>query len=244
METGHHGKIHNLAEIKKYIEELEVSFTKILQGIDLPDEEGDTWAQKVLQQLTEQKNSLNAIAPWLLFSSFPPKFGDLIPELPSIPTLRQVALIEQLLLQRLVSCYDPANSEEENEWLNSYRTAITEATRRAKEVILTIEQLSAKCMSLSDMEYDFLFDQSQNLLSIGYNAEEHRRDNSYYDLLASEARLTTFVGIAQGKLPQASWFALGRQLTNIGASPVLLSWSGSMFEYLMPLLVMPNYENT
>src|SRR4029077_19648047 len=84
----------------------------------------------------------------------------------------------------------------------------------------------------------------QNLLSIGYNVEEHRCDNSYYDLLASEARLTTFVGIAQGKLPQESWFALGRQLTSQGSSPVLLSWSGSMFEYLMPLLVMPSYENT
>ncbi len=85
---------------------------------------------------------------------------------------------------------------------------------------------------------------SQNLLSIGYNVEEHRKDSSYYDLLASEARLTTFVGIAQGKLPQESWFALGRQLTNSGTAPILLSWSGSMFEYLMPLMVMPTYENT
>ena len=84
----------------------------------------------------------------------------------------------------------------------------------------------------------------KHLLSIGYNADEHRRDNSFYDLLASEARLCTFVGIAQGKLPQESWFALGRQLTNTGADPILLSWSGSMFEYLMPLLVMPTYENT
>ncbi|MDP4157687.1 MAG: glucoamylase family protein, partial [Bacillota bacterium] len=60
----------------------------------------------------------------------------------------------------------------------------------------------------------------------------------------SEARVTTFVAIAQGKLPQQSWFALGRQLTNHGATPILLSWSGSMFEYLMPLLIMPSYENT
>ena len=71
-----------------------------------------------------------------------------------------------------------------------------------------------------------------------------RRDTSYYDLLASEARLCSFVGIAQGQLPQESWFALGRLLTTAGGEPVLLSWSGSMFEYLMPLLVMPTYENT
>ena len=66
----------------------------------------------------------------------------------------------------------------------------------------------------------------------------------YYDLLASEARLCTFVGIAQGQLPQDSWFALGRLLTTAGGEPMLLSWSGSLFEYLMPLLVMPTYENT
>src|SRR6185436_14663224 len=63
-------------------------------------------------------------------------------------------------------------------------------------------------------------------------------------LLASEARTTAFVAIAQGQLPQASWFALGRLLTTAGGEPALLSWSGSMFEYLMPLLVMPTYAGT
>ncbi|RYD89481.1 MAG: hypothetical protein EOP50_17465, partial [Sphingobacteriales bacterium] len=83
-----------------------------------------------------------------------------------------------------------------------------------------------------------------SLLRIGFNVDEQRKDNSFYDLLASEARLGVFVGIAQGKLPQESWFALGRLLTNSGGDPILLSWSGSMFEYLMPQLVMPSYENT
>ncbi len=94
------------------------------------------------------------------------------------------------------------------------------------------------------MEYDFLFDKARHLLAIGYNVGERRRDASYYDLLASEARLCTFVAIAQGQLPQESWFALGRLLTTASGGPILLSWSGSMFEYLMPLLVMPTYENT
>jgi hypothetical protein len=64
-----------------------------------------------------------------------------------------------------------------------------------------------------------------------------------YDLLASEA-LANFVAIAQGKLSQDSWFALGRMLTTSGGAPVLLSWSGSMFEYLMPALIMPTFDNT
>ena len=70
---------------------------------------------------------------------------------------------------------------------------------------------------------------------LDYNAEEHRKDHSYYDLLASEARLASFVGIAQGKLPQESWFALGQVAYQFRqVNPILLSWSGSMFEYLMP----------
>ena len=90
----------------------------------------------------------------------------------------------------------------------------------------------------------FCSTKTSHLLAIGYNLSERRRDSSYYDLLASEARLCSFVAIAQGQLPQESWFALGRLLTTAGGEPILLSWSGSMFEYLMPLLVMPTYENT
>jgi cyclic beta-1,2-glucan synthetase len=114
----------------------------------------------------------------------------------------------------------------------------------AVEKITAIEKLVLQSGELSRMEYDFLFDRSSHLLAIGYNVDSRRRDTSYYDLLASESRLCSFVGIAQGQLPQESWFALGRLLTIAGGAPVLLSWSGSMFEYLMPLLVMPTYENT
>ncbi|MEW6584095.1 MAG: glucoamylase family protein, partial [Nitrospirota bacterium] len=116
--------------------------------------------------------------------------------------------------------------------------------QRAIERIAAIERLALQSGELSYMEYDFLFDKASHLLAIGYNLSEHRRDSSYYDLLASEARLCSFVAIAQGQLPQESWFALGRLLTTAGGEPILLSWSGSMFEYLMPLLVMPTYEHT
>ncbi len=114
----------------------------------------------------------------------------------------------------------------------------------AAERLTTIERLVLQCGELSRMEYDFLFDRASHLLVIGYDVDSRRRDASYYDLLASEARLCSFVAIAQGQLPQESWFALGRLLTNAGGEPILVSWSGSMFEYLMPLLVMPTYERT
>ncbi|WP_291992084.1 glucoamylase family protein [Candidatus Accumulibacter sp. ACC003] len=107
-----------------------------------------------------------------------------------------------------------------------------------------IERLARQCLQLARMEYDFLYDKARHLLRIGYNVGEHREDAGYYDLLASEARLCNFVAIAQGQVPQESWFALGRLLTGTGSEPALLSWSGSMFEYLMPLLVMPTYDHT
>ncbi len=115
---------------------------------------------------------------------------------------------------------------------------------RAKEKIDLIEELCKQTAGFAEMEYGFLYDRSRHLQTVGYDIEDRRQDSSYYDLLASEARLSSFVAIARDQVPQESWFALGRLLTTVDGEPVLLSWSGSMFEYLMPLLVMPSYENS
>ena len=245
LENNYPQKTDSAIEAKLYLDELENEFTKIIIDADFePGSYEEIWSQKVLSQIKNIKKEITSLIAWLLLPEVPEKFKHLIPDLPAIPTIKQLARIEQSLLQKIVTAYTTDNTEEENKWLNQFRTFITEAGRRGKEILLTLEQLALKCRALSVIDYDFLYDRSQHLLTIGYNADEHRRDNSYYDLLASEARLTTFVAIAQGKLPQESWFSLGRQLTNLGTTPILLSWSGSMFEYLMPLLVMPTYENT
>ena len=107
-----------------------------------------------------------------------------------------------------------------------------------------VDALVARCRQLSEMEFEFLYDRSRELLSIGYNVAAHRRDVGCYDLLASEARLVSFLLIARGHLPQEHWFSLGRLLTHRDGERVLLSWSGSMFEYLMPELLMPAYPDT
>ncbi len=116
--------------------------------------------------------------------------------------------------------------------------------KRAIERIAGLERLGARSSDLARMDYDFLYDPTRHLLSVGYHVEDRKLDPSSYDLLASEARLCYFTAIARGQIPQESWFSLGRLLTTIGGKPILLSWSGSMFEYLMPLLVMPTYANT
>src|SRR5881296_4550362 len=88
------------------------------------------------------------------------------------------------------------------------------------------------------MDFDFLFDPMRKLFAIGYRVTDGSLDPGRYDLLASEARLASFVAIAKGDVPVSHWFRLGRSLTPVELDSVLVSWSGSMFEYLMPGLVM------
>jgi cyclic beta-1,2-glucan synthetase len=207
------------------------------------NEDMNWWAQSLIKQCRSASDELVLFAPWVLLSDVPKKFI-LLPEISGIPTIYEVSQMHVNVLPQVQKHYSPENSKEENGWLDALVTHLNNASGRAKKRIEIAHQLAEQCNDLSDMEYDFLYDKSQNLLVIGYNPEEHRRDMSFYDLLASEARLGIFVAIAQGKIPQESWFSLGRQLTNTVGAPILLSWSGSMFEYLMPLLIMPTYRNT
>lgn len=95
-----------------------------------------------------------------------------------------------------------------------------------------------------EMDFTFLYDERRKLFSIGYHTTASTFDNSYYDLLASEARLASFVAIAKGDVPVEHWFHLGRALTSDKGVRALVSWSGSMFEYLMPVLVTQSYPFT
>ncbi len=115
---------------------------------------------------------------------------------------------------------------------------------RARERLALIDRLIDRCRVLAAMDFEFLYDAAGGLLTIGYDVGERRRDPACYDLLASEARLASFLLIAQGQVPQKHWFALGRLLTSHGGHMSLISWSGSMFEYLMPQLIMPSYPDT
>jgi cyclic beta-1,2-glucan synthetase len=97
---------------------------------------------------------------------------------------------------------------------------------------------------VNSIDFRFLYDEGKDLFAIGFNVDAGRRDTSYYDLLASEARLGSLCAIALGQLPERHWFSLGRGLTEAPGGKALLSWTGTMFEYLMPLLVMRSYPGT
>ncbi|HUO46132.1 MAG TPA: glycosyl transferase, partial [Acidimicrobiia bacterium] len=110
---------------------------------------------------------------------------------------------------------------------------------RHEELESRLAQLGERTAGMARaMDFSFLMNPENKLLAVGYRVLELALDQSHYDLLASEARLASFVGIAKGDLPASHWFRLGRSMTPMGTDAALISWSGSMFEYLMPMLVM------
>ena len=112
-----------------------------------------------------------------------------------------------------------------------------------------LHALAGRASLLADeMRFDFLYDRRRRIFTIGYRLADAdgpgRADASFYDLLASEARLASFVAIAKGDVPQHHWFHLGRLVTNVDGRATLMSWGGTMFEYLMPLLLMRSFPGT
>ena len=219
--------------------ELVAHFTAV--DSETPAGETRLWAQALDRQCADLRDDLIVLAPWLKLEA-PPRLPDEFPGAHGIPTLRELAALHRESPIAIVR--DADSSPEAQEALDALDGSIAEGARQASARMAALNELAAQITELAAMDYDFLFDKVRRQLVIGYNVAQLRRDESYYDLLASESRLCNFVAIAQGKLPQESWFALGRLLTSAGGEPVLLAWSGSMFEYLMPLLVMPTYENT
>ena len=210
------------------------------------------WTQALERNCRDHLEDLLFLAPWLTLA--PDSAGQVsgkLAQLDQAPTLRQVSELEQALCPSLEAALqalsvEPASSRKLEaeaglaQWLRSLR----EASNRASQRILALETLARQTAELAEMDFSFLFDPARELFSVGFNVTESRLDASFYDLLASEARLCSYVVIALGQVSQDHWFSLGRVLVSLRGDLVLASWSGSMFEYLMPLLVMPTYENT
>ncbi len=236
-----------LEAARLYLDRLATSAAEVAASADAFDAEPESqlrwWADSFVRQCRDALDEIMFLAPWTPLLSSQNRLRDL-QGIDGIPTLRQLSKLEVDLLPEIEHRLGLKVMPQEKAWLEELRSLIREASRRAGARIAAVERLALQSNELARMEYDFLFDKARHLLAIGYNVGERRQDSSYYDLLASEARFSSFVAIAQGELPQDNWFALGRLLTTTGGEPILLSWSGSMFEYLMPLLVMPTYENT
>lgn len=214
-----------------------------LQSVDGKVAVAIQWLDAMARQAQDGLDDLLAMAPWLAVKNLPVPIQTLM-EFSGIPTLAAVLARSRQWLSALDQQTQNELSKEQCNTVLELRQLIEQGRDQISSRIANAERLARQAYGFATMEYEFLYDRSRHLLAVGYNLDECRCDTSYYDLLASEARLCNFVAIAQGKLPQESWFALGRLLTQADGDPVLVSWSGSMFEYLMPLLVMPAYDGS
>ena len=160
-----------------------------------------------------------------------------LPTLADAPERFEAALRELAAVRERVAAGGPATPAAAR--IDALALAIQEAATEASALqrrLLGLAQASTKFFEA--MDFRFLYDKTRKLFSIGYRGADGSLDPNCYDLLASEARLTSFIAIAKGDVPSSHWFRLGRALTPVGRGSALISWSGSMFEYLMPALVM------
>lgn len=218
------------------LEKVTSEANKITVSVANQKDELRAWANTLKRNCSDHLADLCFLAPWLELPFVDKRFEAKLAQLDDAdaPTLREVAAFEQSLCPLI----------EEGVGVSEFSRCLREAGGHARDRMLVLETLAKQSDDLAAMDFTLLFDQARDLFAIGFNVTERRCDSSFYDLLASEARLCSYVAIALGQVPQDHWFSLGRLLIALRGEPILVSWSGSMFEYLMPLLVMPNYEET
>jgi cyclic beta-1,2-glucan synthetase len=170
------------------------------------------------------------------------RLQSLLSRLQTVPTLGEIAETRDAALDQL--------SEIQGDYPNSgvfvrLTRALDQSAQAAGNALSRLSRLAHSSeQTMEEMDFKFLVDAERKVFTIGYNVTAAAPDNSFYDLLASEARLASFVAIAKGDVLAEHWFRMGRQLTRVDGGRALISWTGTMFEYLMPLLVMRNYRST
>ncbi len=221
------------------------------------------WSERTLNQVRDRRTELRFLAPWLArLLEAPEEFNRsaTVGATPEIVTAAEQwhalhsALIQGRSIADLVEKSDEWltelthlhqlwPTESGREWLSTLASSIRESS--AADVQARCRGLAARIAAMSDaMDFRFLYNQQRHLFAVGFNLSLGRLDNVHYDLLASEACLTSFLAIARGEAPQKHWFQLGRLCTGGSGTLVLLSWGGTMFEYAMPRLMLRSIPAT
>ncbi|HTL52650.1 MAG TPA: glucoamylase family protein, partial [Planctomycetota bacterium] len=163
------------------------------------------------------------------------------------PSLRDLAggqFAAMTCLQSLQTS-TPETDAEKQAWLERLRAALDRSKWLAGEMQGMLQKVSTGITELAEsMNLRFLYDDERRLFTVGFNVTENRQDHSYYDLLESEARLGSLIAIAHNDVPVEHWFAMSRAYGAVGVHRTLLSWNGTMFEYMMPQLFQKSYEQT
>jgi cyclic beta-1,2-glucan synthetase len=215
------------------------------------------WTGQMQVQLRAWLNLADRYLAWieLLAERTDAEIATLAPEaLPALrdalrraPSLEDLALGRVAFMDVLKSVRGKASEDAAapREWAGRVLEAFDRSKWLAGETLAQAGRILKQGRDLSAaMDMGFLYNADRRLFSIGFNVSEGRLDRAFYDLLASEARLGSFVAIARGDIPVEHWFAMSRPYGAIGRRRVLLSWTGTMFEYLMPLLFQRSFGNS
>jgi cellobiose phosphorylase len=251
----------HLSDIAKQVRELKPLTAELIKSLRSGTGEGIDkclyWATQLQSQVEVFSGILDRYFPWIEVLENTPESGILSlgpaahasrrKALGASPSLRMLAtgtvpgLLDLLALHGAASQLSPTVDE----WLVSLRKKAEEARAAAKETHDLIDTTMKLVSDLDrNMDMRFLYEPERSLFAIGYNVGEQRLDRSYYDLLASEARLGSFLAVARGDVPTEHWWALGRPFGFAYFKRPMLSWSGTMFEYLMPLILTKCYANS
>jgi cyclic beta-1,2-glucan synthetase len=203
--------------------------------------------------LQDMQRSLDLFVPWLSrLEAAPallvdmPAWQDFYASLPvEPPALKQAASTYTRIQTALQVLKAQLQDEAAREWCQKLDDDLAAARMTVTPMLIGFQNLAEQANAVvTGMDFRFLFDERRQVFHIGYNASTERLDPGYYDLLASEARIASLIAIAKGDAPQSHWQHLGRPVTEVNGRRVLLSWSGTMFEYLMPALFARNYAGT
>ena len=216
------------------------------------------WAQQVGKQVDAWNAVIDKyLRPVEILAASPPQLmslGESVHEfrreaLASTFSLRNIATANISRLAALLEFHhrrdEPGVPEPLRVWLDELAAEAARSRQNAGEQLAQSEEIIRRIQQLErGMGMRFLYDEQRRIFAIGYQVGERRLDNSFYDLLASEARLTSLVAIARGEVPVEHWWAVGRSFGSADGRLPLLSWSGTMFEYLMPVLLTRTHENS
>src|SRR4030066_1539248 len=156
------------------------------------------------------------------------------------------AKLRQLLKEnQLIPVLDSGPERKAMEWLDAMDQALTQAEANADALMDGYAQNAIRAERFAmEMDFKFLYSPQRRVFHLGFNLDTGQLDNNCYDLLASEARIASIISLAKGEVPQSHWLQLSRPITRVEGTYVLLSWSATMFEYLMPTLFLRSYPGS
>jgi cyclic beta-1,2-glucan glucanotransferase len=210
-------------------------------------EETQWWAYELSLRIMALQQMLFSFAPWLspAFSQYRNRFA--MPEFKiGRAPLEALGYLQTSITTKVCELIEDEQIDQETRLgMQALLSALSKANEKTQRALTSLNGLAASAERVaSAMDFAFLYNPEQRQISIGYDAEKNFLHPSHYDLLSSEARAAVFVAIAKGAIPQSCWFNLGRPRKTYKKAGVLLSWTGTMFEYLLPALWMRSYPNT